>query len=158
MRKYLYLIILSLSLVSCYTYQVKKTVDVAADNKQESKSSKALPNIASIHTESVKAKSQNQNLNPQQTAPPINIQEKLAPNKNVKIDVDGRAYKVIVDRWEGDSLVVHPVRSREKVLKFHKNQINAEKIAEKRFSQPIADIITIAVYAGIGVGIWSLLQ
>lgn len=158
MRKYLYLIILSLSLVSCYTYQVKKTVDVAAENKQESKSSKALPNIASMQTESVKAKSQNQSLNPQQTAPPINIQEKLAPNKNVKIDVDGRAYKVIVDRWEGDSLVVHPVRSREKVLKFHKNQINAEKIAEKRFSQPIADIITIAVYAGIGVGIWSLLQ
>lgn len=158
MRKYLYLIILSLSLVSCYTYQVKKTVDVAADNKQESKSSKALPNIASMQTESVKVKSQNQSLNPQQTAPPINIQEKLAPNKNVKIDVDGRAYKVIVDRWEGDSLVVHPVRSREKVLKFHKNQINAEKIAEKRFSQPIADIITIAVYAGIGVGVWALLQ
>ncbi|WP_435525391.1 hypothetical protein [Chryseobacterium indoltheticum] len=56
------------------------------------------------------------------------------------------------------ALVVHPVRNREKILKFHKSQINAEKIAEKRFSQPIADIITIVAYAGIGFGIWSLLQ
>ncbi|MBW3520934.1 hypothetical protein [Chryseobacterium sp. NKUCC03_KSP] len=159
MRKYLYFIILSLSLVSCYTYQVKKTVDTTIDKKQESKNNKALANTASAQTESsVKAKSLNQSQNLQQTPVPVNVQEKLAPNKNVKIDVDGRAYKVIVDRWEGDSLVAHPVHSREKVLKFHKNQINAEKIAEKRFSQPIADIITIAVYAGIGVGVWSLLQ
>lgn len=158
MRKYLYLIILSLSLVSCYTYQVKKTVDTATDNKQESKNNIALANTTSVQAESTKAKSQNQNLNAQQTPAPVNIQEKLAPNKNVKIDVDGRAYKVIVDRWENDSLVAHPVHSRDKVLKFHKNQINAEKIAEKRFSQPIADIITVVAYAGIGFGIWSLLQ
>lgn len=156
MRKYLYLIILSLSLVSCYTYQVKKTVDTAIDNKQASKNNAALANTNSPQTESITAKSQSQNL--QQTPAPVNVQEKLAPNKNVKIDVDGRAYKVIVDRWEGDSLVAHPVHSREKVLKFHKNQINAEKIAEKRFSQPIADIITVVAYAGIGFGIWSLLQ
>jgi len=158
MRKYLYLIILSLSLVSCYTYQVKKTVDTATDNKQESKNNVALANTTSVQAESIKAKSQSQNLNLQQTPAPVNIQEKLAPNKNVKIDVDGRTYKVIVDRWENDSLVAHQVRDREKVLKFHKNQINAEKIAEKRFSQPIADIITVVAYAGIGFGIWSLLQ
>lgn len=158
MRKYLYLIILSLSLVSCYTYQVRKTVDTATDNKQESKNNVALANTTSVQAESINTKSQSQNLNLQQTPAPVNIQEKLTPNKNVKIDVDGRAYKVIVDRWENDSLVAHPVRDREKVLKFHKNQINAEKIAEKRFSQPIADIITVVAYAGIGFGIWSLLQ
>ncbi|WP_175620722.1 hypothetical protein [Chryseobacterium schmidteae] len=158
MRKYLYLIILSLSLVSCYTYQVKKTVDTAIDNKQASKNNAALANTNSPQTESIKAKSQSQSQNLQQTPAPVNVQEKLAPNKNVKIDVDGRAYKVIVDRWEGDSLIAHPVHSRDKVLKFHKNQINAEKIAEKRFSQPIADIITVVAYAGIGFGIWSLLQ
>ena len=158
MRRKLYLIILSFSLVSCYTYQVKKTVDTATDNKQESKNSKALAITTSAQTESVKAKSQSQSQNLQQTPVPVNIQEKLAPNKNVKIDIEGKAYKVIVDRWEGDSLIAHPVHNREKVLKFHKNQINAEKIAEKRFSQPIADIITVVAYAGIGFGIWSLLQ
>lgn len=158
MRKNLYLIILSFCLMSCYTYQVKKTVDTATDNKQESKDNVAIANTTSAQAENIKAKSQNQSLNPQQTPAPVNIQEKLAPNKNVKIDVEGRAYKVIVDRWENDSLVAHSVRNPEKVLKFHKNQINAEKIAEKRFSQPIADIITVVAYAGIGFGIWSLLQ
>lgn len=159
MRKYLYLIILSLSLVSCYTYQVKKTVDIPTENKENLEKNKALGNVAPAQVENSKAKSKSQKLNVQQVTPaPLTIQEKLAPNKNVKIDVDGRAYKVIVDRWEGDSLVVHPVHSREKVLKFHKSQINAEKIAEKRFSQPIADIITVVAYAGIGFGIWSLLQ
>ncbi len=101
-----------------------------------------------------------QNMTSQQPAPPapVNVQEKLAAGKNVKIDVDGKKYKVIVDKWERDSLVAHPVHNAKKTLKFHKNQINAEKIAEKRFSQPIADIITVVAYAGIGVAIYSLLQ
>ena len=50
------------------------------------------------------------------------------------------------------------VNNPKKILKFHKNQINGEKIAEKRFSQPIADIITVVVYAGIGVLIYSLIH
>lgn len=101
-----------------------------------------------------------QNMNAQQLAAPapVNVQEKLAAGKNVKIDVDGKKYKVIVDKWERDSLIAHPVHNAKKTLKFHKNQINAEKIAEKRFSQPIADIITVVAYAGIGVAIYSLLQ
>lgn len=96
--------------------------------------------------------------NLQQVSAPVNIQEKLAAGKNVKIDVDGKKYKVIVDRWEGDSLMAHPVHNAKKSFKFHKNQINAEKIAEKRFSQPIADIITVVAYTGIGVAIYSLLR
>jgi len=148
MQKNLYLIIILFFLVSCYTYQVKKPAAATTDNKQDPKKSAALANTT-------------QNTAPQNLQPapvPINIQEKLAPNKNVKIDVDGKTYKVIVDRWERDSLVVHPVHSPKNVLKFHKNQINAERIAEKRFSQPIADILTVLAYASIGVGIYLLVK
>ncbi|MBV8328342.1 hypothetical protein [Chryseobacterium sp.] len=157
MRKNLYFIIIVFSLSSCYTYQVKKQADTAGDNKQESKKNGAPVNTASAPMQSPAAGSPN--VKAQQATPvPVNIQEKLAPNKNVKIDVEGRSYKIIVDRWESDSLVAHPVHHPKKILKFHKNQINSEKIAEKRFSQPIADIITVSVYAGIGALIWYLLH
>ncbi len=158
MRKNLfYLIIISLSLISCYTYQVKKQATLPVDNKQESKNRTAPANsIPNNQTKDAIAESKAQNS--QQMPLPINVQEKLSPNKNVKIDVDGKSYKIIVDRWERDSLIAHPVRNPKTVLKFHKDQINSEKIAEKRFSQPIADIITVLVYAGIGVGVWALLQ
>ncbi|MCW3162617.1 hypothetical protein [Chryseobacterium oryctis] len=156
MRKNFYFIIISFSLVSCYTYQAKKQVDTTADNKQESKKRQTLVNNTAVKAENLKAESQNMKLQP--VSAPVSIQEKLASNKNVKIEVDGKSYKVIVDRWESDSLVVHPVHNSKKVLKFHKNQINAEKIAEKRFSQPIADIITVVAYAGIGVAIWALVK
>lgn len=147
MRKNFYLITLSFCLVSCYTYQVRKPVDPTADNKKDTKNNATVANNNASGQKDM-----------QPVPAPINVKEKLAANKNVRIDVDGKSYKIIVDRWENDSLVAHPVRQPDKILKFHKNQINAEKIAEKRFSQPIADIITVTVYAGIGVGIWALLQ
>ncbi|MFC7346793.1 hypothetical protein ACFQO9_08720 [Chryseobacterium zhengzhouense] len=147
MRKNFYFITLSFCLVSCYTYQVRKPVDPTADNKKDPKNNATVANNNASGQKDM-----------QPVPAPINVKEKLAANKNVRIDVDGKSYKVIVDRWENDSLVAHPVRQPDKILKFHKNQINAEKIAEKRFSQPIADIITVTVYAGIGVGIWALLQ
>lgn len=156
MQKNLYLIILSFSLISCYTYQVKKQADTATDNKKESKKSPTLANDTSTQLRSSTAESQV--LKSQPMPIPINIQEKLAPNKKFKIDVDGKSYKIIVDKWESDSLVAHSINNPKKILKFHKNQINGEKIAEKRFSQPIADIITVAAYTGIGVLIWYLLR
>ena len=156
MRKNLYLIILLFSLTSCYTYQVKKQADPAADSKQDSKKNTAMANTTAPQMNGTTAAPQN--LNAVQAPAPINVQEKLVSGKNVKIEVDGKSYKVIVDRWENDSLVVHPVRNAKKIMKFHKNQINSEKIAEKRFSQPIADIITVTVYAGIGVLIWALVH
>lgn len=157
MRKNFYLIIISFCLSSCYTYQVKKTADPATDNKQDSKRNAALANNAS--SEQMKSSiAESQIVNSQPAPVPINVQEKLAPNKKFKIDVDGKSYKIIVDKWESDSLVAHPISNPKKILKFHKNQINSEKIAEKRFSQPIADIITVTAYAGIGVLIWSLLK
>lgn len=151
MRKNLYLIIILCSLTSCYTYQVKKPVDPAADNKN---AVAAPPNSMKMKV----APAESQSMNVQQTTTPVNLQEKLAPNKNVKINVDGRSYKVIVDKWESDSLVAHQVHNPKKILKFHKNQINADKIAEKRFSQPIADIITVTAYAGIGALIYFLVR
>ncbi|AKK74690.1 hypothetical protein OK18_20615 [Chryseobacterium gallinarum] len=156
MRKNLYLIIILFSLTSCYTYQVKKQVDTTTGNQQESKNGSAPVNSVSAPMKSTTAESQN--LNAQQMPVPVNIQEKLTPNKNVKINVEGRSYKIIVDKWESDSLVAHPVHNSKKILKFHKNQINGEKIAEKRFSQPIADIITVTAYAGIAASIWFLLR
>lgn len=156
MRNNFYLIILSCSLVSCYTYQVKKQPEPAADNRQAAqRNSDPAASAAAMPTNNARKESQ---IISQQSPAPVNIQQKLAPNKNVKIDVDGKSYKVIVDRWEIDSLVAHPVHSPQKTLKFHKNQINADKIAEKRFSQPIADIITVAAYTGIGVAIWFLVR
>lgn len=147
MRKNLYFTIILFSLTSCYTYQVKKQADPAANNKPANNASPQMKNTAG-----------SQNPNAQQAPVPVNIQEKLSPNKNVKIDVDGKSYKIIVDRWESDSLVAHPVHQPKKILKFHKNQINGERIAEKRFSQPIADIITVAAYAGIAATVWFLLR
>lgn len=157
MRKNFYLIIISFCLSSCYTYQVKKPADLATDNKQDSKRNAVLANNAS--SEQVKSSiAESQIVNSQPAPVPINVQEKLVANKKFKIDVDGKSYKIIVDKWESDSLVAHPISNPKKILKFHKNQINSEKIAEKRFSQPIADIITVTAYVGIGVLIWSLLK
>lgn len=147
MRKNLYFIIILCSLTSCYTYQVKKPADPAANNK-----------IANNTAPQPKSNPASRTLNVQQPPAPVNVQEKLAAGKNVKIEVDNKSYKVIVDRWEGDSLVVHPVHNAKKNLKFHKNQINSEKIAERRFSQPIADILTVTAYAAIGVGIYLLVK
>ncbi|AZB27008.1 hypothetical protein KB553_06720 [Chryseobacterium rhizoplanae] len=155
MQKNLYLIIISFFLTSCYTYQVKKQANTVTGNKQDAKKNSASANMASPMKNTA---TEIQNINAQPTSVPINIQEKLSPNKNVKIEVDGKSYKVIVDRWEGDSLVAHPAHSAKKTLKFHKNQINGDKIAEKRFSEPIANIITVSVYAGIAAVIWYLLR
>ncbi|KQK25213.1 hypothetical protein AR438_11845 [Chryseobacterium aquaticum] len=159
MQKYLYLILISFSLTSCYTYQRKKQVVKPLENGQESAKKTVNGTTASAKdaTADVKSKKAQQTVN-EQIPVPINVQNELQPTKNYKIKVDGRAYKVIVDKWEGDSLVAHPISKPEKILKFHKNQINAETIAEKRFSKPLSDILTVVTYAGIGVGVWMLLR
>lgn len=155
MRKNFYLLIMVFSLVSCYTYQVKKQPDPKVENKQASDRNRNAENTTPLKTK--KPAPESQNINSQPPAP-VNVQQKLAPNKNFKIDVNGKSYKIIVDRWESDSLVAHQVHNPKRILKFHKNQINPDRIAEKRFSQPIADIITVAAYTGIGVAIWYLVR
>ncbi len=157
MRKNFYFIIILCTLTSCYTYQVKKPVDPAANNNQGPKKNTAVANNTSSQMTGT-TDAATPSLNAQPAPAPINVQEKLAAGKNVRIEVDNKSYKIIVDRWEGDSLVAHPVRNAKKSLKFHKNQINSERIAEKRFSQPIADILTVTAYAAIGVGIYLLVK
>lgn len=161
MQKYLYLIIISFLLTSCYTYQRKKRAEVIPENAQNSKTKVDNGSVSSGQPANEVAENQikksQQTVN--ETVPvAINVQNELQPTKNYKIKVDGRTYKVIVDRWEGDSLVAHPVKRPQQILKLHQNQINSESIAEKRFSKPLSDIITIFVYAGIGVGIYMLLR
>ncbi|MDF2553416.1 MAG: hypothetical protein K0R77_2691 [Chryseobacterium sp.] len=161
MQKYLYLIILSFFVTSCYTYQRKKHVTLPPENIQESKKKAVDGNIASAQLNNTATETQNkkspQTVNEKELVP-INIQNELRPTKNYKIKVDGRSYKIIVDKWEGDTLVSHRVHKPEAILKLHKNQINAESITERRFSKPLSDIITVLVYAGIGVGIYMLLR
>ncbi|MCY0976785.1 hypothetical protein PGH12_06425 [Chryseobacterium wangxinyae] len=155
MRKNLYLIILSCSLVSCYTYQTKRQTDIVVeDNKTSKKSTELAVNTSA----SEKGEIQSKNVKPLQQPIPFNVQEQITSNNRYKIDVDGKTYKIIADKWEGDSLVAHYVNNPNMNLKFHKNQINNEKISERRFSKPLSDIITVAAYAGIGIGIWSLLR
>jgi len=160
MQKYLYLIILSFFVTSCYTYQRKKQVTLPPETGQDSKKKAVDEKIASAQLSNAPTEVQNMNskvVNQQQLVP-INIQNELQPTKNYKIKVDNRSYKIIVDKWEGDTLVAHQLHRPEAILKFNKNQINAESIAEKRFSKPLSDIITILVYGGIGVGIYMLLR
>lgn len=156
MRKNFYFILILCTLTSCYTYQVKKPVDPAVSNNQSPKKNTTVANNTSQQMMDITTSAPN--LSAQPAPAPVNVQEKLAAGKNVRIEVDNKSYKVIVDRWEGDSLVAHPVRNAKKSLKFHKNQINSERIAEKRFSQPIADILTVTAYAAIGAGIYLLVK
>ena len=161
MRTYLYLIILSFFLTSCYTYQRKKRAEVLPQNGQELMQKPADGNIASAQRNNTTGETQNKKTQEtaNEVAPvPINIQNELQPTKNYRIKADGRSYKLIVDRWEGDSLVAHPVKRPQQIIKLHKSQINAETITERRFSKPLSDILTVATYAGIGVGIWMLLR
>ncbi|PZU84242.1 MAG: hypothetical protein DI529_11530 [Chryseobacterium sp.] len=171
MKKYFYLFILSISLISCYTYKVSTDNDDTKPSKNEPRS-KGEQGVKSNEQFAVRSFADNQaniasvaskgprNLKPEKDKKPnpTTVQEKLEINKYFKIEVDGRSYKIQVDKWESDTLVAHVIHKPKKILKFHKNQIDQSTIAERRFSQPTADIITVLVYAGIGVGIWSLVR
>ena len=156
MQKTVYFIVILFSLAICYTYKVKKPVEIPVENGQDSKNLKS--NVSSA------TQSQSQMQKPTSgnvAAPvvvPINVQEKLEPNKKYQIVVGDKSYKILVDRWESDSLVAHPVSKPKEVIKFHKNQINPDQIGERRFSQPVADVLTVLAYASIGFGIYMLLR
>ena len=161
MQKNFYLIALLFSLTSCYTYQVKKPAEVPLQNEEQAKKRAADSNVSPVQITTVSGETQTQKVQSGANTPqplPVTIQEKLQPAKNYRIKVDGRPYKIIADRWDNDTLVAHPVKKPDVILKFHKNQIDSESIAEKRFSQPIADIITVVAYVGIGVGIYAFIK
>lgn len=169
MKKYLYLFIISFTLTNCYTYKVSAETDETTQGKNESKrkpdpkesnvqqvavSSMAIDGETSPTVNSKGPRNTKKDNKPK----PTNITEKLEAGKFFKIDVADRSYKIQVDKWESDTLVAHVIHKPKKILKFHKNQINQSTIAERRFSQPVADIITVTAYAGIGVGIWALVR
>jgi hypothetical protein len=166
MKKHFYLLILSFSLISCYTYKIKSEKEATSQDTREIRTKKmddpaagkAIANVqasvSAIEPESPKKNRATKDKTPR----PTTIQEKLEANKYFRIEVGGKPYKIQVDKWESDTLVAHVIHKPKKILKFHKNQIDQSKIAERRFSQPVADIITVVAYAGIGVGIWTLVK
>lgn len=165
MQKTVYFFVILFSFASCYTYKVKKPAGLPVENAQNAKK---MPTDADV--DAAKTKAELDELNQVQmqkptsgnvaapVAVPINVQEKLEPNKKYQIEVGDKSYKILVDRWERDSLVAHPVSKPKEVIKFHKNQINPDQIGERRFSQPVADILTVLAYASIGFGIYLLVR
>ena len=162
MKKYLYLLFLSLSLSNCYTYKASAETDDVKETQQETRQKlkkQMTDNVTSMDQADLSATPSNKTI-PVNTNKPkaTNIMEKLEPNQFYKIDVAEKSYKIQVDKWESDSLVAHVIHKPKKILKCHKNQINQSTIAERRFSQPVADIITVTAYAGIGAGIWAIIK
>lgn len=162
MKKYLYLLFLSLLLSNCYTYKASAETDDVKETQQETRQKlkkQMTANVTSMDQADLSATASNKTV-PVNTNKPkaTNIMEKLEPNKFYKIDVAEKSYKIQVEKWESDSLVAHVIHKPKKILKFHKNQINQSTIAERRFSQPVADIITVTAYAGIGAGIWAIIK
>jgi len=168
MKKYLYLLIIPFSLSNCYNYKVASETDESKNNPKEIESkAKVKPNqqaakmavaanqaTLDVSTSRLKTAKAEKPVKPR----PTSITEKLEAGKYFKIDVADRSYKIQVDKWESDTLVAHVIHKPKKILKFHKNQINQSTIAERHFSQPVADILTVAAYTGIGVGIWALVR
>ena len=161
--KNIYLLIISFSLISCYTYKVKTESEEKPQETRKppvrvdevtTKKASALANMATKNPQNAKT-SRGDTPSPSR---PQNVQEKLEANKYFKIDVGGKSYKIQVDKWESDTLVAHAIHKPKKILKFHKNQIDQSTIAERRFSNPTADIITVVAYASVGVGIYLLVK
>ncbi|WDF47394.1 hypothetical protein PQ459_02645 [Chryseobacterium sp. KACC 21268] len=157
--KNIYLLLISFSLISCYTYKVKTESD---EKPQETKKPPVKPDVAVGKVTAARANMEFSQRNRSSTGnkpnQPQGIQEKLEANKYFKIDVGGKPYKIQVDKWESDTLVAHVIHKPKKVLKFHKNQIDQSTIAERRFSNRTADIITVVAYASVGVGIYMLIK
>ncbi|KFC24162.1 hypothetical protein [Chryseobacterium sp. FH1] len=169
--KNIYLLIISFSLISCYTYKVKaegeekpqekrETPVKSATNIESIERSVASPQASLTAIESAVAQKSKIDRNKTKAKAPTGtgIEAKLEPSKFYKIEAAGRSHKIQVDKWESDTLVAHVIHKPKKILKFHKNQINQSTIAERQFSNPTADIITVAAYASVGVGIYLLVK
>lgn len=165
--KNIYLLILSFSLISCYTYKTKAESEQKPQNMRETKvkstemaeRAAADPQFnAQTSERQIPKRVKGEKQNVPGKISPSNIQDKLEVNKYFKIDVGGKPYKIQVDKWDSDTLVAHVIHKPKKILKFHKNQIDQSTIAERRFSNPTADIITVVAYASIGVGIYLLVK
>src|SRR5690606_35977931 len=84
------------------------------------------------------------------------IKIKIQPTKYYKITVEEKQYKIQADQWEEDTLVSHILRKPEKVLRFHKDQIDEEALLERRFSKPFSDLFTVGAYVAGGAAVLLL--
>lgn len=166
MKRNIYSMLVFCLLTSCYTYRpVKATLEETEkpieNSKTQTRSHMAAALNKPVLDESeaqIKKEDVKKNFKPapQKTTRQLTIKEKLEPSRMYKINAGGKRYKIQVDQWESDSLVVNAVNKPEKKMKFHKNQIDESTILEKRFSQPISDILTVVAYAGIAVLVIAL--
>lgn len=165
--KNIYALLIFCLFTSCYTYRSvadEKEIETNKNPRTRLQSSEmamaANDNAAIAHVQKSQMQIANtekieMNSKPKQSIK-LGIKDKLQPDKIYKIKVADKRYKIQVDQWESDSLVVHRVNKPEKKMKFHKNQIEEDAILEKHFSQPMSDIITVTIYAGIAALIASL--
>lgn len=165
MKKIIYLLCISFSLSNCYYYKTMTDNNDSKQKKHIAKQPQKAMASEEVSTDSPLAMSGKPSLSSNLAAPqkavsdaPRDITQKLEPNKFYRIEVADKRYKIQVNKWQSDTLVAHVIHHPKKILKFHKNQINQNTIAERRFSQPVADVLTVAAYAGIGVGTYLLVR
>jgi len=87
----------------------------------------------------------------------LTVREKIKPKRFYKLTVLDKTYKVQVEKWEGDSLLVHKIRKPEKQFKFHENDIDNESVLERKFSKPFSDLLTVGAYAAGGAAVLLLI-
>ena len=79
MQKNIYLIAILFSLMSCYTYQVKKPAELPLQNNQQEKKNIGVSNVASVQMPAKTAEMQSQKTQPafsNAASVPVNIHEK----------------------------------------------------------------------------------
>lgn len=95
--------------------------------------------------ELVKKGSANDTVQPKGIAGDIKLY--LKPNGYYKIYSKDKQYSIIATKWEGDTLVAHPKKKENEVLKFHKNDIDLNAMYARKFSKRRSDILTVGAYA-----------
>lgn len=124
--------------------ELQRTGQLGTANKSQSSSNELTKENEAAKQKELEASKQ------KELEAELTLKEMLKPNRNYKITVEEKKYKVQVDKWEGDTLISHIIRKPDKVLKFHENQIDNEEVLERRFSKPISDMITVGSYIAVG--------
>lgn len=128
----------------------KATLDAGESGKKQSFSKHSDPELKEKNAKVEKP------IGGEKTAEIDSLKIKIQPNKYYRIAVEGNRYKIQADQWEGDTLVSHILRKPEKVLRFHKDQIDEEALEERRFSKPFSDLFTVGAYVAGGAAVLLL--
>lgn len=150
--KNLTLIVLgTLCLSSCYTYQVYDPEKDVETNQLQLNGPK-LPSVRSNNVPVVSNQNIDKVTNPEDIRPKSIIKAK----EFYQVKVLGKETKIEAVKWEGDSLVANIKGQPNKILKLHENDIEDLKV--RKFSKGRSDALTIAGYAVAGVGVFLLLK